>query len=548
MNENENNNQYNPHTSDYLAAGAGAGLAGGGAYLAMKGRKYQPSDAVSVSGGKLKPPLYDTDIGAGHSTPAQAIWEALSQHPDVQNGKYKLDKAPFIRTHEGTHQHPLNSQFKHHAAHIDTGFGVPFKGWNGQFVDPNFTVNPEGFMTFKPDPVPNNVAELQGGNWIHDTVPARYFSQLPLITYGPDARVGESIYPRVENFPDVHPALTDKVLQSAQQRLAQPIDKAQVLQGWAQKARLNGDEHMARLAEDALAKNKSILTISGSSRGDAVAQRAYDTYQRLKQLGLHDQVQIVALMGRNHHLDPELGAGGRMLQRMGLPIIQHPKMDQQDFLNAQDIADLHWGSTGASSFGESLLSSTPTGFSTNYTALRDAEIENVVKSELADIAHQQAMGKITPESAAAMKARLDSNIQEMRGIDLDSWNKGTMRWIKNMHQKGTPGIYEINTADDAIKRLNEARQLDKNLVRQRAAQNLEKSVAAKKSIANHVINHANTVNQRAWQQMMLHGIGGGAAMGAGALLTAPLLKKVIQRLVHRHREKKQAQGIPTNAN
>jgi hypothetical protein len=97
-----------------------------------------------------------------------------------------------------------------------------------------------------------------------------------------------------------------------------------------------------------MVRGKKIVAISGSGRGDFVGERAKQLSEHLKATGRNDVLIIGAAAG---------GAEDAAKLTQGLDnVVILPSMPRKKFVDVLRGSDLHYGSSGASSFAESMMS------------------------------------------------------------------------------------------------------------------------------------------------------------------------------------------------
>lgn len=518
-----------PETELGLSAGA---LAGGG-YALNRARAYMPSNLLVSTAGHLTPPFAGVDTGAGHVTPAKAIYEALAAHPAVQSGEFRADIAlrtmnqqkldawraktsPSQQTfNPGTWfekdwlnpfqlergSNPFTNHGERHALMtLDSGFGAHLDTGGVGARSPEFTSNPAGRIGFVPDPVGGQLGldkrRLIFGTQQPKTRPA------DMITFGgPKAPDANSLaYNVLEHF-DYHPALSEGVLTAARKHLEKPEVAHSVLGDLGQRLRAGGDAASADLLEQSLASGKHFIGVSGSSRGDLVASRAAELQAALKAKGLQDKFQVVAMMAK---AKDNAADGTHQLLKNFPEVLQLGHTDKiygagkgsENMYRLLNAMKYHWGSTGASAQGEAGLMSVPTGFVTDYEA---------GKSRMFDAFKNQ--GVELPEGTRKL---LDD-------VKLNDWNASAIADIKSRLHGSGAGMDSVNHVDELMphleKLLKDPNSMDMTA---RAKLNLEKAVANKRSLADLVVEQARKLRRATGGMALQRGLLGAGLLGLGA--------------------------------
>lgn len=495
--------------------GANAGLLAGGAALINRGMRYSPSNLITATAGRIAPPVFSMDVGAGHVTPAKAIHEALQQHPAVRSGEFQSDialramDANAVSNYKGkgfglgqllNRKDNLSMQtpfaLQNLAQHgnrnslvtVDSGFGASAAHGAGGlwWRKPEFNVNPSGQVGFFPDStnrIGNDLRVIMHGH------PADVHKKMPLIGFGQPSKMDAKGFGRMAHFP-VHPAIQDSVLNLAESRLDNAPPAKEV---WAQTAanlRNKGFHGEADAIQNAIDKGKKMIAVTGSSRGDFVPQRINEITKALaKDPSLAERIQLIGLMGSQHGE----GTAAKLMQGSGaiaLPntgkFFQDGSKGLFDMINASDA---HYGSTGASAFAEANLSRTPSYFVTDYGSMRDRMLKG-----LQDSGHT-----MSPDELTALKS-----------LDLDKWNNGTISEVK----KGLRGLNSANTGEEFVNHLRGILDGSKPADRvSHAADYLRQAREGKAGLADELVNYARQVRKTTTGKMTRR-------LGAGGLMAA----------------------------
>lgn len=531
--------QGKPNDWEMPASAASMAL---GANTMHNGWLKRPSDLIMVTGGRVTPPVNLIDIGAGHVTPARAIYEQLAKHPAVRSGEFTADMAlremnprmDYSKFKTGfkfpwdvmrifknkKYQTPIvgsQGPGAHAGVTFDTGFGATHAiDYSGAWRSPSFTMNPDGIVGFLPD----SADTINGGRrFLFGSKTPRHTAGL--FTFGlptpiavddssPQSRIqGDGRFNRLAHY-DAHPAIQDNVLDLASKRLSNPLTDKSRSAIWttlAQKLEDAGDKGSADTLRQALAQKRKMLLLTGSSRGDFVAQRARELHKLLaKHPEMANKVQIVNMLGSS--LDSDLTR--KLLH--GTSSMVNVGDTRKYFGNAQgssslfdllNASDLHWGSTGASAFAEANLSRTPSGFVTHYNPWREKLKSFIGKHNI----------------------RLDEN--DRRALDiinLDQWNAGTLREIDQAAGKG--GIFPARKASDMLRYLDAMSKGTAIADRTGEAQRyLEMARSGKADMIDKLVQHAREIRAQAPGRMMRRMGLGAAMLGAGGLGMADWMQK-----------------------
>ena len=488
---------------------AGAGLSVAGASQLRGAHKLMNSNTIGVTGGSLRPPVVTSSTGRGHIEPAEALYEALSQHPAITGGEFSLDK--YIRDVDGSGKvvaHRGQRPSDNWLTTVETGFGSEF--WTPPGVN-NSKIwhNPNGELTFVPDPMPKDMGFLAlHKKKLKNAISRILGARREYITFGPDANGDLPFATRLFNSPNIHPAVADTKLQQAKDKLNVEMDRPAVIKQLQEVAKAEGDTATYAALEEALKKNKKILAISGSSRGDHVAIRTKQLHDALKNSGKLDDYMLLSLLAESKNKP-----NAAILNNLE-GVASFGKLPNKTFLDAQDISHAHWGSTGANSFSESMLSRTPTAFSSNNNEMMHKEIDALRATGVKD----------------------EELFNAMRAVDLDGWNKGTINWIRDIPEG--EGIAGVTSPEEFLNFANRLNDESKPVLKARALRNIEEAARYKKTLANRIVARARQARNMSHIAGNMSNIAGGLLLGTGLTAGTYGLAKLLGR---RKKAKEQAE-------
>lgn len=507
--------------------GTNAALTGGGMGLMRRGMQYRPSNLIVTTAGRIAPPISLIDVGAGHVTPANGIFEALQNHPAVRSGEFVVDKAfremdpmavaehynnpnakPFINPINGRgkrFQKPLALQNigqhgKNHALMmVDSGFGassamdhVPMWG-----IKPEFSVNPRGVVGFVPDSRSGNLG--QNLRVLFGSRPSNIRHPMGIVSFGHHNTIQglDSLgLERVGHY-KVNPAIQNSVLDLARNNLNNPKDPTSVWNDLASRMETAGHPQEAAKIRQALGEGKHMVAFTGSSRGDYVAQRINSHMNALKTMrpGMVDKIMPVALMGSS--FDDNL-ANSLLKNINTIRIPDTRKLYPNGSAGLFDIIDaskMHYASSGASANAEAQLSRTPMRFIDNY---------GTWKENLDRLARQHGI-KRSPI------AQMEHDI-----VDFDKWHSGFLNEVKNRHlgQGVGPGTHNLHFVRDMDKLIAGKVPMDRT---QAAKKFLSMAEGSKARLADDLINRARMLKTDTTKRMFNRMGAGGLMAGIGGL-------------------------------
>jgi hypothetical protein len=480
---------------NWATGGIGVGALGLAAGQLEKAKKLTGSKTIGVTAGRLNKPIVESSIGGGHEAPMEAIYEALANHPAIQAGEFNLDK--LLRTNEGMtekFQHTGKNPSKNWLTTVETGFGGtmwPAFGLS-KFKDSPVYHNPYGQVLFLPDAPQKDkffkyIHSLRNANALDKHLGE---AGQDLITFGPDYHGDYRDQVRLFNSPVAHPAVADKTIADAERRLAAGTDREGTLRKLMEVAEKGGDQRTVDAIKKAISENKKIYTISGATRGDQVASRTVEFIEALKKNKMHEDALVLSLLGENKGTPLE-----SLLNNLD-NVAAMPKLDRELFINAQNIADAHWASPGASSQAEAMMSPVLTATSEYTAPEREREIDMLRRG-----------GVLTPELE-----------DSLRRVDMDNWSPGNRRWLKQ-RSKHKAGIGAIHTADDFIDFIKNNKNLPKEQLIARAKDYMLESREMKARMADAIVNRARLAKKMSQKGATIANVLGGAGLlGGGSLI------------------------------
>jgi len=619
-------------------AALGAGALGLGAGSIALGRHLKPNNVIVVGGGHIKDHgvkadnifrknkllkkwvwgktplnrLYIADTGAGHIAPAEAIIQALESHPDVgytKDKKWILDTA--LRGGKyGDHNNPYLTQGKRDKAFgvIDTGFGPLSSGLppGMKLNEPEFSMNPFGKLFVETDPIPSHgIPHISA---LHGVSGSETFRDTPIATFGGKRRKSHAkVNPKIDAYNKESPSLIYRTFKKMVNSLAgkyDPVihasdtvspyisnatyDTNQALINAVKNKSFNQQDVLKQIAinhpeyapliEDAIAKNKRIALITGSSRGDVVAQKTQELLDHLKQNKI-DDVQVISVLGerltptmqrlRNDaSIPPELrnvidkqlkanpsltleelqktlpkgGAHHKIIGRLK----DIPRTDK--LISDPSVIKLPgvYSELGLDEAGKLVEAASPKAKQKIKTFLAMQAMFPHWASTGMNSANEAMMlpgtavfpGNIGEmkerEIASALKKGLISKDQaeELRNLRVERWNEGTLKLVKDKLSKTHPGIGYAESAADFMQHLDkhykDPRHHANSIVR--AQQLLNESKQSRKKWADEYINWLNkrkATAQKWSNRAKLLGMGG---LGVGGILTAKAILDAKRRM------------------
>lgn len=485
------------------ATGIGAlGLAGG---QLGKAKKLVDSNTIGVTSGRLNAPIVSSSIGGGHEAPMEAIYEALKNHEAVRSGEFNVNK--LLRANEGMKEvfhHGGERPSNNWLATVETGFGgtMGTLGGMGKFKSSPVYHNPYGQMLFLPDAPPKDTFFKLLHGLKNSNILDRSIGQAgkDLITFGPDYHGDYRDDVRVFNSPVAHPAIADETINNAEKRLASGVNREETLHKLIEVAEKGGDQRTADVLKKTLAEGKKIYTISGATRGDQVASRTVELLDALKKNKMHDNAVILSLLGENKGTPIE-----SLLNNLE-GVASMPKLPRDLFINAQNIGHAHWGSPGASSQAENMMSPIPTATTVKTGPERMREIDMLRQSGVTD----------------------EKLIDKLMHVDMDNWSPGNKRWLEQ-RSKHKSGVGAINTADDFVDFIKKTEGLPKEQLIARARDYMAESREMKARMADAIVNRARLAKKMSQKGATIANMLGGAGLLGGGALLVNALKKHLHR-------------------
>lgn len=481
---------------ELMLTGAGTGAGALSIQQILKARKLtKGNNVIGVTAGRLSPPIIGSATGAGHVAPMQAILEALSNHEAVRSGEFKTDF--LLRGNDGKKNTWAQSAApeKYWGSTVETGFGgtmhtAPLNF--GKLKGSPVYHNPNGQTLFLPDPVPKDSAfMLSHGHRNAGPIDRILGARQNIATFGPDDGSAHSKYHRLDRSPHAHPAIADSTIEGALKRVESGVDKPKVIQKLIELAEQHGDTRSADAMREALAKNKKIHVVSGATRGDQVAIRSLETLKELQKRNPNasQEHMILSLLS-----DAKGSPAESLLNNLGNDVASFGRMEHADYLNAQSLGDTHWGSPGATSRAEGMMSMTPTATSRNSNAWRDREIAALRKSGIKDPAFLAQLAK----------------------IDMEGWSPGNAAWLEQQ-AKTHKGIAGVSTAKDFVDFIESSSNLTRDELAERVTRYANHAKGGKSNLADRIVENARLSKKRSIRGATAANITGGVAMGLGGV-------------------------------
>jgi hypothetical protein len=184
---------------------------------------------------------------------------------------------------------------------------------------------------------------------------------------------------------------------------------------------------------------KRLVAISGSGMGTYVSQRADELSKALKEQGMND-VGVVALRARGEK-DPKALAD--VVRGRDNVVMFEGRIPQKSFMNLQRAADIHWGSSGASSFQEALLAENVFALPKRWGA--GLVVHDMSNDTLAGRMHNNLKGKTSIFNRFNPLGYYHAQ---------DVFNSGQLETFKNYD-----GTYRADSGDDIVKLLKDENKL-----------------------------------------------------------------------------------------
>jgi len=285
--------------------------------------------------------------GMGHKTPANEMVKLIKEHPDYDGRKIDL-----IERTSNKNGVTIPS---------DKPYDFVFSSGHGAVVNPKHS-NKNGtfhrtaknlkyklLLNYNPD-IPFDGKNLNTDVGHKDSVN---------LVFGKDRT---DLLPNSRYLGDISPLLNPEIVEA----VSKPVNKEEVIKELAKTylekkvpKDFNNQDVIKQRNEIAkkiinarkLRKYDKLVTISGSGMGTYVSQRTNEAADALKSNNLNN-VGVVALRATGHK-DPQALAD--IAKTKDNVVFFDETLNNKNFNNLQRIADINWGSSGASSFQESLL-------------------------------------------------------------------------------------------------------------------------------------------------------------------------------------------------
>jgi hypothetical protein len=371
--------------------------------------------------------------GDGHKAPALEFEKIIRNSPHFNASNDEIVLLP-RKSRTGTI--PIDGQYD---MVITTGLGAVnnAKGpklKNSRFSTTASNLNYKYLLNYNPDvPTSNNTLNM----------PVGHKNELNLV-FGRDVT---STLPNSWYAGQVSPLIDKSVVTG----YTNPIDRNAVFQELEDYWRNlspdtpNYNQHLKdlpkKLEKLQRFKNKRKLgSISGSGMGTYVSQRALETAQELDNLPNADDIGIIALRGSGAK-DPRILS--QIAKKNKNVLVIDEKLPRDLFTKLQRVADVNWGSSGAASFNESLLSD-------NVFALPKKWGAKITSFDT------------TPDSIAGRQyenlKKYDGNVSSLNPLwyhGQDTFNEGQLSLFKDIE-----GTAEVNSGRDFLNLLNDDARLN----------------------------------------------------------------------------------------
>lgn len=329
---------------------------------------------IAVTYGTMSRNYGGANITSGHKNPADAIKEILADKKLAPwYSKFFPVTDDIARGAGGL----LNSPIKNPNLLIDTGFGALNQPSAAEVSTPRFLhsvekIRPLSVMSYLTDIAPSSMRHA-GATTIADS---RIYGNVlrEVLGYGPNIKefMTEAKRRAPKTMKKVKlkylgDSYTPAVLQSAIDNAGIPKEQAKILNEIADyyagvhpdyPLKVTQPEIAARLRA---AANKKLAVISGSSRGDFVAERARQLSSSRAKFGLSpNEVEIIGQFGDaiNDPLTHKITEGH--------DVVKLGRMPNKLYTGLQSIADMHSASLGASAAAEAAIMEAPISAASNW--------------------------------------------------------------------------------------------------------------------------------------------------------------------------------------
>ena len=439
---------------------------------------------IAIGGGRLV--TEGGDIGAGHITPARGISEAVRAHPDVKKGKVLVQT---VLPHNWQLNTPINL-LPHRDLTVTSGFsGLPGDGGLSEVYE--VIQNPVANARYRQ--MTNMPYTGRHIKFIPDTRRSLQISQYPelsgvglrrawrlaqgqftpsAITFGePGSSLLRHAGNAVFGLPfyhssDISPALTDEALEAMRESIHNPAQAKDVYSKFMRYLQEEGGnpeaaEYIRRglLAADRGGKPYRPILLTGSSRGDFVAQRTMELDSLLRRHNLQGQFHPVPILGKN------VDVTGRILQGTQLPRIAD--VPQGLYNSLRGAAAVNIASTGAGDLNELKGLGAPSLFDANQELIQNRELAN-------------------PRLAGITSAQRN----KLQQIKTYSWNKGA---IQDIGHTSPQGMATYTNLDELVAKLKDPAFMDRKANLARAARYHRSAVVHKSRLGSALVEEAQRV-------------------------------------------------------
>lgn len=180
-------------------------------------------------------------------------------------------------------------------------------------------------------------------------------------------------------------------------------------------------------------RNKKIISVLGSGRGDYTASRALELAREIKRRGLQDEVLVTTILGDLGKANPITKA----LARYPNVLPFSGRLPQRQYVGLPAISDLIDASTGTSSLYESLASPAKVVVRDSWNPIKNRELDLLSKDRV--------WSRLAPGASVADRNALAG---VLKNIDLDSWNHGNRNILA-----AQPGVRRVNSAREILDEL-----------------------------------------------------------------------------------------------
>jgi hypothetical protein len=342
----------------YSEGGTGSlagGMLGGGSVLGASAARdiFRPNRNIAVTFGQMHKDFNSIDVGSGHRNPANALIDLLRKEQAGSKDLKRFNLSKIIRNEAGIlPHHKIQPSYN---TVVDTGLGL----FEPDSKEMNRGLHQHGDGFFKHAPkvdVRSRVGFMTDAT--HPTTPAMSWTTVNglrpgrdhFLMYGPKTRQIRELENKGINVFRTNNTLTPLISDSAFNAATANTSREEVL---SDLIKFYGDgkgkDLNLRNALAGIKPSDRLITISGSGRGDLVAQRALEISKALQNRNI-DNVKILAQLADSANTESIAKAIPGMAH-----VIPVGRMPVTSFNGLQRIADVHSVGTGTSSLMENLL-------------------------------------------------------------------------------------------------------------------------------------------------------------------------------------------------